>query len=140
MAHRGFSLDGLENSMAAFQAAVDLGYRYVETDTHATSDGVAVAVHDADLDRVTDSTGRIAELPWRTVSRARIAGREPIPRLDEVLHAWPTLRLNIDVKSDAAVGPTVAAIERCRAHDRVCIGSFSDRRRRDVVRRLSRPV
>ncbi len=140
MAHRGFSLDGLENSMVAFEAAVDLGYRYVETDTHATSDGVAVAVHDPTLDRVTDRTGRIATLPWRVVSQARIAGREPIPRLDELLHTWPTLRINIDVKSDPAIEPTVAAIERARAHDRVCIGSFSDRRLREVLRRLSKPV
>jgi len=140
MAHRGFSRAGLENSMVAFEAAVDLGYRYVETDTHATRDGVAVAVHDPSLDRVTDRTGQIAQLPWRTVSRARIGGREPIPRLDELLHAWPTLRLNIDVKSDPAIEPTVAAIERAQAHDRVCIGSFSDRRRREVLRRLSQPV
>ncbi|MGB3762926.1 MAG: glycerophosphodiester phosphodiesterase family protein [Ornithinimicrobium sp.] len=140
MAHRGFSLAGLENSMAAFEAAVELGYRYVETDTHATSDGVAVAVHDPTLDRVTDRIGVIAQLPWRTVSQALIGGREPIPRLDELLHAWPTLRINIDVKSDSAVAPTVAAIERAQAHDRVCIGSFSDRRRRETLRRLSRPV
>ncbi len=140
MAHRGFSLAGLENSMMAFGAAVELGYRYVETDTHATGDGVAVAVHDPTLDRVTDRTGAIAELPWRTVSQALIGGREPIPRLDELLHAWPTLRVNIDVKSDSAIGPTVAAIERAQAHDRVCIGSFSDRRRREVLRRLSQPV
>lgn len=140
MAHRGFSLDGLENSMAAFAAAVELGYRYVETDTHATSDGVAVALHDETLDRITDATGRIAQLPWRSVSQARILGREPIPRLDELLHTWPELRLNIDVKTDAAVASTVAAIERAGAHDRVCIGSFSNRRRREVLRRLRRPV
>lgn len=140
MAHRGFSLDGLENSMAAFAAAVDLGYRYVETDTHATSDGVAVALHDPTLDRVTDAIGRISDLPWRTVSHARIRAREPIPRLDELLHTWPHLRVNIDVKSDAAVAPTVAVIERASAHDRVCIGSFSNRRRREVLARLTRPV
>ncbi len=140
MAHRGFSLEGLENSMAAFEAAVNLGYRYVETDTHATSDGVAVALHDPTLERVTDSSGRIAELPWRTVTQARIGGREPIPRLDELLHAWPSLRLNIDIKSVGAIEPTVAAIERAAAHDRVCIGSFSDHRRREVLRRLSKPV
>ncbi len=140
MAHRGFSLDGLENSMVAFAAAIELGFRYVETDVHATRDGVALAVHDATLNRITDSVGVIVDLPWSDVSKARILGREPIPRLDELLHAWPELRLNIDVKSDPAIGPTVAAIERAQAHERVCIGSFSDRRRRAVVRQLSRPV
>lgn len=140
MAHRGFSAEGLENSMAAFAAAVELGYHYVETDTHATADGVAVALHDASLDRVTDARGAIADLPWHVVAGARIHGREPVPRLDELIGAWPDLRLNIDAKSDHAVVPLVAAIERARAHDRVCIGSFSDRRRREVLRRLSRPV
>ncbi len=126
--------------MAAFAAAVDLGYRYVETDTHATADGVAVAVHDATLDRVTDSVGAIADLPWAQVARARIKHREPIPRVDELLGTWPDLRVNIDVKADSAVWPTVAAIERAGAHHRVCISSFSDRRRRAVVRQLSAPV
>ncbi len=140
MAHRGFSLEGLENSMVAFEAAVGLGYRYVETDVHSTSDGVALAVHDPSLDRITDSVGVIADLPWSKVAQARILGREPIPRLDELLHTWPDLQLNIDVKGDSAIGPTVAAIERASAHDRVCIGSFSDRRRRAVLQRLSRPV
>lgn len=126
--------------MVAFAAAVDLGYRYLETDVHSTSDGVALAAHDATLDRITDTVGVIADLPWSRVSTARILGAQPIPRLDELLHTWPDVRLNIDVKGDSAIGPTAAAIERANAHDRVCIGSFSDRRRRAVLRRLSRPV
>ncbi len=140
MAHRGFNRQGLENSMVAFQAAVDLGYRYLETDVHATSDEVAVAVHDDTLDRVTDSRGAIARLPWSAVASARIQGQEPIPTLAELMDAWPDVRLNLDIKSGQAVLPTVRLIERMRAHDRVCIGSFSSARRREVVRRLSRPV
>ncbi|HQY34770.1 glycerophosphodiester phosphodiesterase family protein [Actinotalea sp.] len=140
LAHRGFSLDGLENSMVAFSAAVDLGYRYVETDVHATRDGVAVAFHDASLDRVTDAAGLVADLPWSTVGAARIGGSEPVPTLADLLGSWPALRVNIDVKSAAAVGPTVEVIERAAAHDRVCVTSFSDARRRAVVRALSRPV
>ena len=53
LAHRGFSLDGLENSMAAFRAAVDLGFRHLETDVHTTADGVLVLFHDKTLDRIT---------------------------------------------------------------------------------------
>ncbi|MDO8106915.1 glycerophosphodiester phosphodiesterase [Isoptericola sp. b441] len=139
-AHRGFSLEGLENSMVAFQAAVDLGYAYVETDVHATADGVAIAFHDASLDRVTDRTGRIAGLSWSQVRQARIGGREPVPTLAEVLHAWPDLRVNIDVKSAGAIAPTVAVIERESAHDRVLVGSFSEGRRRATLEQLSRPV
>jgi len=140
LAHRGFSLDGLENSMAAFEAAVDLGFSYVETDVHATSDGVAVAFHDRSLDRVTDSRGLVGNLRWAQVRRARIGGREPVPTLAELLHTWPRLHVNIDVKSAAAVGPTVDVIERESAHDRVCVTSFSDARRLATLRRLTRPV
>ena len=140
LAHRGWSNAGLENSMAAFAAAVELGYGYVETDVHATRDGVAVAFHDTTLDRVTDGSGAVASLDWSTVRRARIGGVEPVPRLEDLLGAWPDLRVNIDVKAASAIGPTVDVIERTGAHDRVCIASFSDARRRAVVRRLSRPV
>jgi len=134
-AHRGFAPDGAENSMAAFQRAVDLGYRYLETDVRVTADGVALAFHDAGLDRVTDRRGQVADLPWSEVRRARIAGREPIPLLTEVLGAWPDAYVNIDVKSDVGVGPTADAIRRTGAVDRVCLGSFASRRI-EVVRQV----
>lgn len=140
LAHRGFSAAAPENTMAAFAAAVDLGYRYVETDVHATRDGVVVAFHDETLDRVTDGAGRIADLPWSVVSRARVAGTEAVPTLEELLGTWPDLRVNIDVKSPGAIEPLVRALERTSAHDRVCVTSFSDARRRAVERALSRPV
>lgn len=140
LAHRGFSRTGLENSMAAFGAAVDLGYRYLETDVHATADGVLLAFHDDRLDRVTDRTGTISALPWDEVSRARIGGTEPVPLLEDVLGAWPEARLNIDVKAASAVRPLLDVLDRTRAHDRVCVASFSDRRRRAVLAGSGRPV
>ncbi|WP_265443961.1 glycerophosphodiester phosphodiesterase [Flexivirga meconopsidis] len=141
MAHRGFTGRGApENSLAAFGAAVDLGFSYVETDVHATSDGVLLAFHDDKLDRVTDSSGEISQLPWSTVRQAKIAGTHEIPTLDAVLDSWPDLRVNIDCKSAGAVAPLADAIERHSAHDRVCVASFSDKRRRAVLRRLSKPV
>lgn len=140
LAHRGFNRDGWENSLPAFQAAIDLGYRYLETDVHATSDGVLVAFHDESLDRVTDGTGRIPSMPWAQVSQARIAGLEEIPRLEVMLHSWPHARFNIDIKSAGAIAPLVRVIERARAHHRVCITSFSDSRRREALRRLTKPV
>lgn len=142
LAHRGFSHGraNLENSMAAFAAAVDLGFRYVETDAHGTRDGVAVALHDESLDRTTDGTGLVADLSWDQVRRARIGGTEPVPLLTDVLGTWPELRVNIDVKGDTGIEPVAAAIEATASHDRVCVTSFSPRRRRATLDRLSRPV
>ena len=140
LAHRGFSRDGLENSMAAFQSAVDLGFRYVETDAHGTSDGYAVALHDSSLDRTTDAEGEVAELPWEQVRHARIGGVEPVPLLEDILGTWPELRVNVDVKAESGIVPIADAIERTAAHDRVCDATFSAARREATVRRLSRPV
>lgn len=140
LAHRGFDLHGLENSMRAFQAAIDLGYRYLETDVHATADRVLVAFHDPGLDRVTDGAGAIARMPWSQVREARIGGVEEIPRFEVMLDTWPEARFNIDIKAASAIGPLVRVIERARAHNRVCVTSFSDTRRREALRRLTRPV
>ncbi|MFW5417585.1 glycerophosphodiester phosphodiesterase [Nocardiopsis sp. CNT-189] len=144
LAHRGgWPLDasgrprtGLENTAAAFQHAIDLGYRYLETDVHATRDGVLLAFHDETLDRATDMPGAIAELPYSEVKRARVGGEEPVPVLEEMLGSWPEARFNIDVKSDGAVEPLIEVLRRTDAWDRVCLGSF-DQRRLDRVRRLS---
>ncbi|MDH6137486.1 glycerophosphoryl diester phosphodiesterase [Kitasatospora sp. MAA4] len=127
-AHRGGVLGHPENSLAAFSAAVELGYRYLETDVHVTADGVLVAFHDSRLDRVTDRAGAVAELPWRTVGEARIGGTEPIPLLEDLLDGFPQARFNIDVKAAPAVQPLVDAIRRTGAWDRVCVGGFSDTR------------
>lgn len=114
--------------MPAFEAAVRLGYRYLETDAHVTADGVVLAFHDDRLDRVTDRTGEIATMPFAEVAAARVDGREPIPRLDELLIAWPDVRVNIDPKHDESVEPLAEVIRRTATLDRVCVGAFSDKR------------
>src|SRR5829696_523522 len=110
VAHRGGAAEQPENTMSAFAAAVGLGYRYVETDVHATADGVLLAFHDHTLDRVTDRTGDIAALPYEEVRRARV-GTDAIPRLDELLGTWPDLRIHVDAKHLPAAEPLVAAID-----------------------------
>ncbi|HSO29712.1 MAG TPA: glycerophosphodiester phosphodiesterase family protein, partial [Candidatus Sulfomarinibacteraceae bacterium] len=127
-AHRGGAEAHPENTMVAFASAVALGYRYLETDVHVTSDGVLVAFHDDRLDRVTDRRGIVAELPWAEVRRARVAGREPIARFAELLAAFPDVRINVEPKHDAAVPALIRAIRETGALERVCVGSFSDRR------------
>ena len=126
--------------MMAFAAAVELGYHYVETDAHGTSDGIAVALHDASLDRTTDGHGDVATMTWDQVKRAKIGGVEPVPLFEDILGTWPDLRVNVDVKANSGIGPIAAAIERTKAHDRVCVASFSAARRSATVKLLTRPV
>ncbi|MCX5266818.1 glycerophosphodiester phosphodiesterase [Streptomyces sp. NBC_00199] len=138
IAHRGGAADGLENTVAQFRRAVEAGYRYIETDVHATRDGRLVAFHDATLDRVTDSSGLIADLPWSDVAGARVGGEEPVPLFEELLERFPEVRWNIDLKADPALHPLLDLLDRTDAWDRVCVGSFSEAR---VVRaqRLAGP-
>ncbi|MBB5490084.1 glycerophosphodiester phosphodiesterase [Nocardiopsis metallicus] len=146
LAHRGGWLTDdqgvrrteLENTAVAFQHAVDLGYTYLETDVHATSDGVLMAFHDDTLGRTTDRDGAIRALPYREVARARVAGKEPVPLLEDLLAAWPEARFNIDLKADGAVLPLLEVLRRTNAWDRVCVGSF-DQDRLDRARHLYGP-
>jgi len=131
MAHRGGpglggSL-GVENTMAAFAAAVALGYRYLETDVRATRDGVPVLVHDASLDRLAGESVRVADLTYAQLRHRLVGGREQVPTLAELLAAYPGVRLNIDVKNADAIEPTVRAVRNAAAEERVCLASFSDR-------------
>jgi glycerophosphoryl diester phosphodiesterase len=128
MAHRGGAIEHVENTAPAFQACVDLGYRYLETDVRATADGVLVAFHDPVLDRVTDRTGRIDALPWREVQGALIGGREPVLPLEDLLTAWPDVRFNIDLKAAGVLAPLAALVRRTGTLDRICLASFSDAR------------
>ena len=114
--------------MRAFQAAVGLGYRCLETDARASADGVAFAFHDYLLDRVTNSSGRISELPARQIEQARIMGSEPIPRLADLLTTFEDAWFNIDVKSADAIGPVLDVIRTAGAWHRVRLASFSSRR------------
>jgi glycerophosphoryl diester phosphodiesterase len=125
-----------ENSIHAFKEAVALGYRYLETDVHATRDGVLLAFHDRVLDRVTDRTGVVAELTYAQIADARIHGLDPIPRLSELLAEFPDARFNIDAKSPTAVALLAATIAEHEAYDRVCVSSFGIRRLYELRRRL----
>ncbi len=140
MAHRGGArhpdLPGVENTLHAFGHAVALGYRYLETDVHATSDGVLLAFHDKALDRLTDTRGELSRLTAREVARARIRGEHPVPTMAELLETFPDCRFNIDLKSPTAVQPLADLVERTGSRERICVGSFSQRRL-DAFRRAT---
>lgn len=131
MAHRGWhtgTMAGLENTLAAFTRAVEEGYAYVETDAQATADGHVVLHHDRTLGRTTAGDGTVGGLTLRELGDELVGGREPIPTLREVLDALPGVRLNIDLKTDAAVLPVLAVLEVTGAWHRVCLASFSESR------------
>ena len=60
-AHRGYSAVAPENTMAAFDAAINLGAHEIEFDIWETTDGVLVSTHDADLSRISDGRGLVYE-------------------------------------------------------------------------------
>ena len=154
IAHRGGAEELPENTIPAFDAAVDLGYTHLETDAHVSRDGVVFSFHDHVLERVTDRRGRLSEdtateigaadaayhfSPDGTTFPLRGTGIR-IPTMEEVLTRWPDVFVNIDAKSDAVVEPLVDLLRRLGAFDRVCVGSFSDERLRRVRRLAARAV
>lgn len=135
LAHRGLALDAPENTLLAFAHAIALGVQHIETDVHVSADGRAVIAHDPDLSRVADRADRVHDLSVEQLSRIDLGEGQHMPTLAEALDAFPETRFNIDLKVAGAIEPAVAAIEDARAHDRVLLTSFSERRRRAALRR-----
>ena len=127
-AHRGGNDFGPENSLKSFLGAYEIGYKYLETDVHLSKDGHLVAFHDESLDRVTNRTGLIRDLKLSDIKKAKIDNSEEIPTLIELLDNIPNCFFNIDCKSDDTVIPLIEVIKKFSLFDRVCIGSFSQKR------------
>lgn len=140
IAHRGGAATadniGIENSLAAFAHAYELGYRYLETDVRSTSDGVVYAIHDERLDRLTGAAEPIGAMTSEAFDLQRLDQREPFARLGALYEAFPDARLMIDVKSDDAVEPTCDVIRAQDAVGRTCLSSFSHARLARVRRLL----
>src|SRR5690606_37911373 len=124
------ALEAPENTLLAFAKALAVGVTHIETDVHATADGVAVIAHDETLDRVADRTVRVDQLTMTELRRVDLGEGQGFCSLTEALDAFPDARFNIDLKSSASLAPTVAAIREHRAAERVLVTSFSDSRRR----------
>jgi glycerophosphoryl diester phosphodiesterase len=138
--------------MPAFRGAVEMGYRYLETDLHATRDGALVLIHDDTLERVTDGSGSVWEHTLAELQRfdagyhfSPDGGRTypyrgrgvTVPTLEEVVEAFPEVRLNVEIKQEQP--PVVAAlvdfIERRGLRERLLVASFRDRLVREFRRR-----
>lgn len=131
-AHRGGLSEAPENTLEAFQHAVDLGYTFLETDVHLTSDGVLVAFHDVDLERTCGISAKIEDLTWEQLREVRVGGSHSIPRFADLLDAFPDARFNVDCKSDDALQPLISFLSERDCLSQICVGSFSDRRLRAV--------
>jgi len=141
--HRGSNLLRPQNTMVAFEWALSLGLRYLETDVHASRDGRVVAFHDDRLDALTDGRGSVWDRDWSGLQGLDAAYHfDPthgfpmrgtgvrIPLLEEVLAAFPQCLLNLDLKQPGMEGLLAAELTRLGAEDRVLVGSFHDRRLR----------
>ncbi len=140
-AHRGSRLLWPENTMVAFQGAVDLGYRYIETDVHVSRDGRVVVFHDHTLERLTDGVGRFHEHDWDGLRHLDTAFRfdsgagfplrgtgVTMPLLADVVATFPDQLFNIDIKQPGIAEQVAEEVRRLGIGDRVLIGSFYDRR------------
>ena len=141
-AHRGLAepLNLDENTIPAFQAAIDHGATHLESDTQATSDGHAVLFHDSDLKRVAGIDALVSELTLTEVREIRLANGGSIPTLFEALTHFPTAFFNLDIKTKLAIEPTIQAIEDAKAHNRVLVSSFSNPTRKSALKKFSQPV
>ncbi|KJC63227.1 glycerophosphodiester phosphodiesterase family protein [Agreia bicolorata] len=138
LAHRGFALDAPENTLASFDAAVRLGVLYIETDVHASSDGVAMIAHDPRLNRVAGVDVEVSNLTTEELQKIDLGEGHRMPTLLEALLAFPQARFNIDIKSPRAGAAVARAVLESEATDRVLITSFSSRRRAEAVNLLPR--
>ena len=135
-AHRGLVVDAPENTLLSFARAVAVGATYIETDVHASHDGVAIIAHDPDLVRVAGRKVRVDQLTVAELGRIDLGHGQSFCSLAEALDGFPETRFNIDLKHRAAVEPTVAAILRAGASNRVLVSSFDERRRAAAIREL----
>ena len=136
LAHRGLALEAPENTLLAFAHALALGVEYVETDVHASADGVAMIAHDPDLSRVLGRPEKVSDLTAAELGALDLGDGQHMPTLAEALDALPDARFNIDLKVAAAVPSAVEMITSLRAERRVLLTSFSERRRRAAISRL----
>ncbi|MBF9045120.1 glycerophosphodiester phosphodiesterase [Rhodobacterales bacterium HKCCE4037] len=123
-AHRGGAQEAEENTAEAFAYAVGLGFSHIETDVHLSRDGVVVVHHDDTFERMFGDPRAVAEMDWAEMSALRTAGGAAVPRLDEVLEAFPETFFNIELKCLEVAGPLAEVIRRAGALDRVCVGAF----------------
>ena len=132
IAHRGASGNAPENTIAAFEKALDIGVDAVELDLHGTADGEVVVIHDASLDRTTNHHGRVNQTTLETIKRADAGGwfapefvGEPVPTLVEALECITKKTIAVlEIKDPLIAEAVVARIRETQTQDLTVIISF----------------
>ncbi len=120
IAHRGEHLSHPENTLEAFQGAIDSGADFFELDVRTSSDGKLVLMHDATVDRMTDGKGEIAGMTFEAIRKLNVRGSR-VPTFDEALQlARGKIGVYVDCKR---ISPPdlVGALEKSRMSDRAVI-------------------
>lgn len=145
VAHRGGDAAGVEkeNSLKAFKAAYDLGYRWFETDVVPSRDGVLLAIHGRGLQKHSNKDLpprlKIQRLNYSEIRDKLKIGGENVLRLETLLDNFPDVKIFIDPKTYRAA-PVLADFMIFRPQDlsRVCIGSFHGRNTRLIQNRIKK--
>ena len=139
VAHRGFSAIAPENTLVAFEKAIDAGANMLEMDVMLTGDSHVIVFHDYRLGRTTDGSGVIGKTDLHYI-KSLDAGTwfsqrfrsERVPLLDEVLELGRgKVRLNIELKHRRHNGVSqlvercIKTVERHRMNDEVVFSSFN---------------
>ncbi len=139
LAHRGGSMF-TENTIEAFKASEQARVFSIETDVRTTKDGIAILFHDADLLRVAGINKKISETNYSDIQNIELTDGGRVPTLVQALQALPLMRFNLDIKDEQSIEPTAEAIELTKAHHRVLVSSFSEKRRVAALSLMSKPV
>lgn len=147
IAHRGGAGLAPENTMEAFRQAVEVWEADIlEMDVRITADDELVVCHDETVDRTSDATGAVSEMTWAELCEVDAGHRfrDPdgaatfrdcgvrIPRFEDVLEAFPDVRLNVDAKTPGAAPRLVEIVRRHAAEHRVLLAADRERHRRDA--------
>tara|TARA_B110000014_G_C20125662_1_gene599374 strand:+ start:3164 stop:3919 length:756 start_codon:yes stop_codon:yes gene_type:complete len=135
--HRGGAEDATENTLDAFQYSANLGFVFMETDVQSTKDGKIVVFHDDSLKRVAGINKQIKQLDLKQLKDIKLLKGGTIPTLDELLHSFPKLKFNIDIKTHEATNESIKIIRQHNAFDRVCLASFSSKRLKKIRKILN---
>jgi glycerophosphoryl diester phosphodiesterase len=125
IAHRGASTYEPENTLRAFERAIQMGATMLELDVHLSRDGQVVVIHDPNLARTTDGEGQVGELSLVEIRRFDAGLGERVPILEEVIElARGRAQLYIELKGQRTPAPVVDVLRRTAFLDGAVLASF----------------